>query len=60
MDMAPPAVATISSDMQCAAHLLRAAVQCAAENVRINLGSMKDAEAVRQIESRLAEAMSGT
>jgi formiminotetrahydrofolate cyclodeaminase len=50
---APLAGEAVASDMNCAIHLLRAAAQCAAENVRINLGGIKDAGAVKDLESDL-------
>lgn len=51
-EAAPLAAGTVASDMNCAAHLLRAAALCALENVRINADSLKDAEAA----DRLREA----
>ncbi|MBI4062178.1 MAG: glutamate formimidoyltransferase [Elusimicrobia bacterium] len=52
---APLAGAAVASDINCAAHLLKAAALCAAENVRINLAGIKDAEAAKDLENRLAE-----
>jgi glutamate formiminotransferase len=54
---APLAGAAVASDINCAIHLLRAAAQCAAENVRINLGGIKDAEAVKDLEGRLEKTL---
>ena len=50
----------VASDMNCAMHLLRAAAQCAAENVRINLGGIKDAGVAADLEKRLAQALKPT
>ncbi|MBI3299734.1 MAG: glutamate formimidoyltransferase [Elusimicrobia bacterium] len=44
-ETAGKAVGTVASDMNCAAHLLRAAALCALENVEINAGSLKDPKA---------------
>ena len=55
---APSAGAAVASDINCAIHLLKAAVLCAAENVRINLGGIKDAAAVKDIEDRLEKTFS--
>jgi len=54
---APLAGAAVASDMNCAMHLLRAAAQCAAENVRINLGGIKDASAAKDLEGRLEKTL---
>jgi len=54
---APLAGAAVASDMNCAAHLLKAAAQCAAENVRINLGGIKDAGAAKDLEGRLEKTL---
>ncbi len=43
----------VASDMSCALHLLKAAALCAAENVRINLGGIKDHAVAEELESRL-------
>lgn len=53
----PLAGAAVASDILCAGHLLQAAGKCAAENVRINLGSLKDPSLVKALESRLNEAL---
>lgn len=54
---APLAGAAVASDMNCAMHLLKAAALCAAENVRINLGGIKDAGAARDLEGRLEKTL---
>ena len=54
---APLAGAAVASDINCAMHLLRAAAQCAAENVRINLGGLKDAAAAKDLETALARSL---
>ena len=53
----PLASPAVVSDINCAIHLLKAAAQCAAENVRINLGGIKDAEASKDLTSRLDKTM---
>ncbi|MBI4370732.1 MAG: glutamate formimidoyltransferase [Elusimicrobia bacterium] len=55
---APLAGAAVASDMNCAAHLLKAAALCAAENVRINLGGIKDGSVVKDLETRLNATLS--
>ena len=54
---APLAGDSVISDVNCALHLLKAAALCAAENVRINLGSIKDAGVVKDMEKRLKKAL---
>ncbi|NNN05616.1 MAG: glutamate formimidoyltransferase [Elusimicrobia bacterium] len=54
---APLAGAAVASDMNCAMHLLKAAALCAAENVRINLGGIKDPGAARDLEGRLEKTL---
>ncbi len=54
---APLAGAAVASDINCAAHLLKAAALCAAENVRINLGGIKDAAAAKDLDSRLEKIL---
>lgn len=54
---APLAGAAVASDINCAVHLLRAAAQCAAENVRINLSGIKDAGASTELGSRLERTL---
>ncbi len=54
---APLASPAVVSDINCALHLLKAAAQCAAENVRINLGGIKDVAASQDLEGRLAKTM---
>lgn len=49
----PSTGAAVASDMNCAAHLLKAAALCAAENVKINIASLKDASVAEELESRL-------
>ncbi len=45
--------AAVASDMNCALHLLKAAAQCAAENVKINLGGIKDEARSKDLSARL-------
>ncbi|MBI3553596.1 MAG: glutamate formimidoyltransferase [Elusimicrobia bacterium] len=52
-DALPSSGAAVASDMNCALHLLKAAGLCAAENVRINLGGIKDQSKSKELESRL-------
>ena len=47
----------VVSDMSCALHLLRAAGLCASENVRINLGGIKDAAVAADLSQRLEHAL---
>ncbi len=54
---APLAGAAVASDINCAIHLLKAAAQCAAENVRINLGGIKDPSAAKGLESSLEKTL---
>ncbi len=54
---APLAGTAVASDINCAVHLLKAAALCAAENVRINLGGIKDAAAAKELETRLEKTM---
>jgi glutamate formiminotransferase/formiminotetrahydrofolate cyclodeaminase len=54
---APLAGAAVASDVNCAMHLLKAAALCAAENVRINLGGIKDSGAARDLEGRLEKTL---
>ena len=54
---APLAGAAVASDMNCAMHLLKAAALCAAENVRINLGGIKDAAAASDLSGRLEKTL---
>ncbi|MBI5244698.1 MAG: glutamate formimidoyltransferase [Elusimicrobia bacterium] len=46
------AVGSVASDMNCARHLLRAAVLCALENVRINVSSIRDPGAAQRLTER--------
>ena len=54
---APLAGAAVASDINCAMHLLKAAALCAAENVRINLGGIKDPAASKDLEVRLEKTL---
>lgn len=54
---APLAGAAVASDINCAMHLLKAAAQCAAENVRINLPGLKDMGAAKDLEGRLEKTL---
>ncbi|HXT02180.1 MAG TPA: glutamate formimidoyltransferase [Elusimicrobiota bacterium] len=56
-ETAPLAGAAVASDINCAMHLLKAAALCAAENVRINLGGIKDAEASKDLQGRLDKTL---
>lgn len=49
--------AAVASDLNCALHLLMAAAHCAAENVRINIGSLKDQAKAAALERRLSEQL---
>ena len=53
----PLAGAAVASDLNCAIHLLKAAALCAEENVRINLGGIKDAAVAKDLESRLEKTL---
>lgn len=55
---APSAGQAVASDINCAIHLLRAAIRCAGENVRINLGGIKDASAAAELKAGLEKALS--
>jgi formiminotetrahydrofolate cyclodeaminase len=54
---APLAGAAVASDINCAIHVLKAAAQCAAENVRINLSGIKDATAAKDLDGRLGKTL---
>ncbi|MEK7381658.1 MAG: glutamate formimidoyltransferase [Elusimicrobiota bacterium] len=54
---APLADAAVASDINCAMHLLRAATLCAGENVRINLGGIKDASVARELQVMLDKTL---
>jgi methenyltetrahydrofolate cyclohydrolase len=54
---APSCGPAVASDVNCAMHLLRAAALCAAENVRINLGGIKDGKTVADLTARLDAAL---
>lgn len=47
----------VASDVNCALHLLMAAAHCAAENVRINTGAIKDAAKAADLERQLEEVL---
>jgi glutamate formiminotransferase len=53
----PSVSPAVFSDMRCSAHLLKAAALCAAENVRINLGSVKDQAKAQSLSRRLEETL---
>ncbi|OGR90127.1 MAG: glutamate formimidoyltransferase [Elusimicrobia bacterium RIFCSPHIGHO2_02_FULL_57_9] len=53
----PAGGTAVVSDMQCALHLLKCAGLCAAENVRINLGGLKDADKARDLEAGLSACL---
>ena len=53
------ALDAVASDLNCARHLLRSAALCAAENVRINTGSLKDREAAARIDRELETVLGG-
>lgn len=53
----PLSGSAVLSDMNCAAHLLKAAALCAAENVRINIGGIKDTQKAEFLKSRLDAAL---
>ncbi len=48
---------SVASDLACGLHLLKAAVLCAAENVRINVASLKDPARAKTVEDRLAAVL---
>jgi formiminotetrahydrofolate cyclodeaminase len=54
---APSAGAAVASDINCALHLLKAAALCAAENVRINIASIKDPGVAKDLEERLLKTL---
>jgi formiminotetrahydrofolate cyclodeaminase len=49
-------VGTVTSDVNCAIHLIRAAGLCALENVEINAASLKDADAARRLRAAAERA----
>jgi formiminotetrahydrofolate cyclodeaminase len=57
-EMRPRTLGSVSSDMDCAAHLLEAAARCALTNVGINLSLMKDSDGARALRER-ADAVRG-
>lgn len=56
-EAAPLAGTAVASDINCAMHLLRAAAQCAGENVRINLGGIKDPVVAGDLRGELERAL---
>ena len=56
---APLAGQAVASDINCAMHLLRSAALCAGENVRINLGGIKDAGVAGELKAQLDKALAG-
>jgi len=54
---APLAGPAVVSDMNCAMHLLRSAALCAGENVRINLGGIKDPSTAEELKSMLEKTL---
>ncbi|MEK7857575.1 MAG: glutamate formimidoyltransferase [Elusimicrobiota bacterium] len=54
----PLSGSAVASDMNCAAHLLKAAAHCAAENVRINLGGIKDQAKAQSLDAGLKGSLS--
>ena len=48
---------SVSSDLNCALHLLKAALLCATENVRINLDSLSDKSKAGPAEKALADCL---
>ncbi len=53
----PYAQSAVASDLNCALHLLMAAAHCAAENVRINLGGIKESAKASALEGALQAAL---
>ncbi|OGS40074.1 MAG: glutamate formimidoyltransferase [Elusimicrobia bacterium RIFOXYD12_FULL_66_9] len=56
-EAAPMAGQAVASDINCAMHLLRAAVLCAGENVRINLGGIKDPSVSGELQGMLDKTL---
>jgi len=50
---APAIIGAVDSDFKSAHYLLEAGIKCAAENVRINLGSIQDKAAAQRMEKEL-------
>ena len=48
---------TVVSDMKCARHLLRATIPSALENVKINLGMIKDADYVAKTREEIKNVL---
>ncbi len=61
-DLAGETIGTVTSDVNCAAHLIRAAGLCALENVEINAASLKDpveAQRLRALAKDVREELLG-
>lgn len=56
-EAAPLAGQAVASDINCAMHLLRSAVLCAGENVRINLGGIKDPAVAGELKTMLDQTL---
>lgn len=56
-ESAPLAGQAVASDINCAMHLLRSAALCAGENVRINLGGIKDPAVAGELKAALDDAL---
>ncbi|OGR68945.1 MAG: glutamate formimidoyltransferase [Elusimicrobia bacterium GWC2_65_9] len=54
---APLAGSAVASDIHCAMHLLKAAAQCAGENVRINLSGIKDPAVAEELKVMLEKTL---
>lgn len=54
---APLAGCAVASDINCAMHLLKAAAQCAGENVRINLPGIKDPAVAEELKAMLDKTL---
>lgn len=52
-------ISSVSSDMNCALHLLRVSVLCALENVDINLKSIKDSTVVERLRAEVVSIRKG-
>lgn len=58
-DAGPVCSKFVASDMACARHLARASIHCALENVKINLGLIKDAVYVQDAEREMKDILKG-
>ncbi|OGR96702.1 MAG: glutamate formimidoyltransferase [Elusimicrobia bacterium RBG_16_66_12] len=56
-EAAPLAGQAVASDINCAMHLMRSAALCAGENVRINLGGIKDAAVAGELKETLDKTL---